>query len=163
MTRDSFNYERIILLFLFICIILIGCENKTEKSEEQKREVISDESMSDNYSSTKDSDVQEPISIPNIKGTWNGTFDDHSATLKITEQTDSNFYGNITINYRQVIHQEVKGSFSPTTLSMTMTDQLHSRYEGKYNGKLSKDFFNYSGTFTMKVDGKQFSYNLNKK
>jgi hypothetical protein len=45
---------------------------------------------------------------------------------------------------------------------MNMTDQLHSRYEGSYSGKLSKDLNIYSGTFTMKVDGKKFSFNLKK-
>jgi hypothetical protein len=83
--------------------------------------------------------------------------------LNITEQTDSSFSGKISISYRQQINQEVKGSFSPTTMIISMADQLHSRYRGKYNGKLSDDADNFSGTFTMDLDGKKYSFNLNKK
>lgn len=106
---------------------------------------------------------EEKVTIPDLKGMWTGTFDKRATTLTITNQTDSSFSGKITINYRQVINQEVKGSFSPATKKLTMTDQLHSRYQGKYEGRLSKDFNNFSGTFTMKLDGSKFQFNLNKK
>ncbi|MDH3268376.1 MAG: hypothetical protein OEM46_05930, partial [Ignavibacteria bacterium] len=62
-----------------------------------------------------------------------------------------------------VINQEVKGRVSPTSLNMSMKDQLHSRYRGKYNGKISEDGKNFSGTFTMDLDGKKFAFNLKKK
>ena len=83
--------------------------------------------------------------------------------LSITEQTDSSFSGKISISYREAINQDVKGSFSPYTMNMKMKDQLHSRFRGKYNGKLSKNADNYSGTFTMDLDESKFSFNLNKK
>jgi hypothetical protein len=44
-----------------------------------------------------------------------------------------------------------------------MVDQIHSKYMGKYNGKLSDDAKNLSGTFTMNRDGTKSSFNLNKK
>ena len=103
------------------------------------------------------------VTIPEIMGTWTGTFDKRATTLKITEQTDSSFTGKITINYREVINQEVKGTIHPLSKEITMTDQLHSRYRGKYKGTLSEDGKTYSGTFTMDLDGKQFSFNLIKK
>jgi len=43
-----------------------------------------------------------------------------------------------------------------------MTDQVHSRYMGKYNGKLSEEADNFSGTFTMNADDSKFSFNLKK-
>jgi len=46
---------------------------------------------------------------------------------------------------------------------MSMTDQLHSRFQGKYSGSLSKEADNFSGTFTMDHDGSKYSFNLNKK
>jgi hypothetical protein len=145
--------------FLTILIILtalayFGCEKKAEKTEEV---------TPDTSSVIKEPVVEEKITIPDLKGRWTGTFDKRSTVLNITEQTDSSFSGKISISYRDVINQEVKGSFSPTSLKMNMTDQLHSRYEGRYDGKLSKGLNNYSGTFTMKLDGSKFSFNLNKK
>ncbi len=156
--------RRIIFKFFFAAIILLAlnvflaCEKKTEQKEELKSESISE----DTTSGVSEPVVEEPINIPDLKGNWTGVFDSRPTTLNITEQTDSSFSGKITINYRQVINQDVKGLFSPTTLKMNMTDQLHSRYEGSYSGKLSKDLNTYSGTFTMKVDGKKFSFNLKK-
>lgn len=153
------------VLIIITVIAFIGCEKKTE----QQQDGVKSENVSpDTISSVSTPEVGEPVveetvTIPDITGTWTGTFDKRATTLKITEQTDSSFSGKITINYREVINQEIKGSVSPTKMKMSMKDQLHSRYQGKYNGKLSKDGKNFSGTFTMDLDGKQFSFNLNKK
>ena len=163
MIKFLLNYKLFSLIFLIISIAFIGCEKKTEQTEQPKKEMQTEQTAPDTVSKIKEPVVEEKISIPDIKGTWTGVFDKRSTTLKITEQTDSSFSGKITIEYREVINQDVKGSFSPTTLKMTMTDQLHSLYQGSYSGKLSNDLNNYSGTFTMKVDGSKFSFNLNKK
>ena len=158
--------------------IYFGCNSKTDKPNEQSdgvnTEMDNPDKVTENsgdrtpdgseMNSNNEEMVEEPmVTIPDIKGTYSGTFDKRSTVLKITEQTDSSFSGKITINYRQVINQDVKGSFSPTTKKMTMKDQLHSRYQGKYTGKLSDDMTKFSGTFTMDLDGKQFSFNLTKK
>lgn len=147
-------------LILFILFVQTGCEKKTEQPKEEMK---TEDVVADTSSKISPPVVEEKISIPDIRGTWTGKFDNHSTTLTITSQTDSSFFGKISIGYRQTINQEVKGSFSPSTLKMTMTDQLHSRYEGRYDGKLSADLKNFSGTFTMKLDGKKLSFNLNKK
>jgi hypothetical protein len=108
--------------------------------------------------------VEEIVTvIPDLKGKWTGTFDKRSTVLNITEQTDSSFSGKISISYREAINQEVRGTISPTTSKMLMKDQLHSRYRGKYGGKLSEDGKNFSGTFTMDLDGSKLSFNLYKK
>jgi len=147
-------------LILTAILIHSGCEKKTEQPKEETK---TEEVSSDTSSKISPPVVEEKISIPDLKGTWTGTFDKRATTLNITEQTDSSFSGKISINYRQAINQEVKGSFSPSTMKMTMTDQLHSRYEGRYDGKLSADLKNFSGTFKMKLDGSKFTFNLNKK
>jgi hypothetical protein len=122
--------------------------------------------MTDNPKSSqeepKDDVVETKVVIPDLKGSWKGTFDGRTSVLNITEQTDSNFSGKITINYRTVTNQEVKGTLNPTTNEFTMTDQLHSRYQGKYKGELSTDNKKFSGTFTMDNDGTKYSFNLNK-
>jgi len=151
---------------IFIAVIaFIGCEKKTEQ---QQGEVKSENVSPDTISSVSTPEVGEPVveetvTIPDVTGTWTGTFDKRATTLKITEQTDSSFSGKITINYREVINQEVKGNISPASMKISMKDQLHSRYQGKYKGKLSEDGKTFSGTFTMDLDGKQFAFNLNKK
>lgn len=162
MKKHTFKSLFTTMLLLSI-LAQFGCEKKTEKIEQPKEEVKTEEVMPDTSSGIKEPVTEVKITIPDIKGTWTGTFDKRATTLTITEQTDSSFSGKISISYREVINQEVKGTFSPTTLKMNMTDQLHSRYQGSYSGKLSKELNNYSGTFTMKLDGSKFSFNLNKK
>lgn len=157
------NSKIFTLVLLSASIVFLGCEKKTEQTEQPKDGIQNEQTAPDTVSEIKEQVTEENITIPDIKGTWTGVFDKRATTLKITEQTDSSFSGKITIEYREVINQEVKGTFSPTTLKMTMADQLHSRYQGSYNGKLSKELNNYSGTFTMKLDGSKFSFNLNKK
>ena len=154
-----------IVLIIFSTIAYIGCEKKMDRAEEPRQDkVTADTNSTTSYQEEpKDTIVEIKIIIPDLKGKWSGTFDKRSTVLNITEQTDSSFSGKITISYRQVLNQEVKGSFSPTTEKMTMTDQLHSRYQGKYNGSLSKNADNFSGTFTMDHDGSKYSFNLNKK
>jgi hypothetical protein len=153
------------LVVLTVSLFFGGCE---KKNEQQQAELKTESVSTDTISSESDQGVSEPVvevkvSIPDIKGTYTGTFDKRATTLKITEQADSSFSGKITINYRQVINQEVIGTISPSTMKMSMKDQLHSRFQGKYNGSLSENGNNFSGTFTMDLDGKKFSFNLNKK
>ena len=136
------NWVFTVLLILTVSAYF-GCEKKTEEN------------------GNKDNPKTE-IKTPDLTGKWTGIFDGKNAVLDITEQTDSTFSGKINISYRQAINQEVKGNFSPTTLKMSMTDQLHSRFQGIYSGNLSKDSENFSGTFALNNDGSKYSFNLNK-
>lgn len=160
----SLNLVFTILLILTV-VAYFGCEKKAEESK-QTEEGVKSENVSADTSSSVPSE-SEPVTenkteIPDIKGTWSGSFDNKATTLTITEQTDSSFSGKINISYRQAINQEVRGSFSPATQEMTMTDQLHSRFQGEYKGRLSKDAENFSGTFALNRDGSKYSFNLNK-
>jgi hypothetical protein len=141
--NNSFKWVFTLLLILAV-VAYFGCEKKTEENGDKDKPTIE----------TKAQD---------ITGKWTGVFDGKTAVLDITEQTDSSFSGKINISYRQAINQEVKGTFSPTTLKMTMTDQLQSRFKGEYSGSLSKEADNFSGTFTLNNDGSKYSFNLNKK
>jgi hypothetical protein len=162
--KKNILFDWLFTVFLILTVMTyFGCEKKAERTEESKSEVKTEEGTKDTSSGIKKPIAKETVAVPDLKGTWTGTLDKRTTTLKITEQTDSSFSGKITINYRQVINQDVKGSFSPATMKVSMKDQLHSRYQGKYNGKLSKDEKNFSGTFTMDLDGSKFSFNLNKK
>jgi len=136
------NWVFTVLLILTVSAYF-GCEKKTEEN------------------GNKDNPKTE-IKTPDLTGKWTGIFDGKNAVLDITEQTDSSFSGKINISYRQAINQDVKGTFSPTTLKMSMTDQLHSRFQGIYSGSLSKDSENFSGTFALNNDGSKYSFNLNK-
>ncbi|MFO7525606.1 MAG: hypothetical protein R6W68_09145 [Ignavibacteriaceae bacterium] len=157
-----------IILLIFTSAIYFGCEQKTDE-----KEVITDKDSVETNTSTAneatsnetnpDPAVEPEFKIPDIAGQWSGTLDKRSTTLEITEQTDSSFSGKITISYRNPVHQQVKGLINLTNLNVTMADQIQSRYMGTYDGKLSEDFKNFTGTFTMKNDNTKYSFNLNKK
>ena len=164
----SKNISFIVVYFIIAALAYYGCEKKTDESDTSIDNIKTETVIPDTTSDEIIDEIIEPveeiiITIPDIKGTWSGTFDSRSTVLNITEQTDSSFSGKISISYRQAINQDVKGSFSPSTMNMKMKDQLHSRFQGKYSGKLSEDADNYTGTFTMDLDGSKFSFNLNKK
>ena len=155
----------LVVLIIFAAISYIGCEQKNDKAEHPQNDKVTADTTSTAVKSEelKDTVVVEKIIIPDMIGTWSGIFDGRSSTLKITEQIDSSFSGKITINYRQVTNQEVKGILNARTGEITMSDQLKSRYQGKYKGVLSTNNNNISGTFTMDNDGTKYSFNLNKK
>jgi len=141
--NNSFKWIFTVLLILTVAAYF-GCDKKTDENGNKDNSTIETET-------------------PDITGKWTGAFDGKAAVLDITDQTDSSFSGKINISYRQAINQEVKGTFSPTTLTMSMTDQLQSRFKGEYRGILSKEADNFSGTFTLNNDGSKYSFNLNKK
>ncbi len=154
----------IAVLIVFTTITYIGCEQKNDRAEQPENAKVTADttSMVVKSEEPKDTVVVEKIIIPDMIGTWSGIFDGRSSKLKITEQIDSSFSGKITINYRQVTNQEVKGILNTRTGEITMSDQLKSRYQGKYKGVLSTNNNNISGTFTMDNDGTKYSFNLNK-
>ena len=136
------NWVFTVLLILTVSAYF-GCEKKTDENGNKDK-------------------TKTELKTPDLTGKWSGVFDGKNAVLDITEQTDSTFSGTINISYRQAINQDVKGTFSPSTLKMSMTDQLHSRFQGIYSGSLSKDSENFSGTFALNNDGSKYSFNLNK-
>jgi hypothetical protein len=137
--------------FLIECFLFItGCQKKEEKPIQQNP-VVAD---------TNKKVINE---ITDIKGKYTGTFDNRAASLSIREQEGNTFKGSIRINYREVINQQITGEFDPKTFTFTMTDQLHSRFQGKYKGKFSDDRTRMTGTFTMNLDGSKFSFNFTKK
>lgn len=150
--RLLFKWFQVVLVMI---IMLSACKSESEKtnSEKQDKENIPGEVTP----------VEKSKKLfPDIKGAYWGEFDNKQTVLDITKQTDTSFYGKITINYSEIINQEVKGYFSPATKEIHMEDQLRSRYKGEYDGKLSIDYNDISGTFTMDVDHRQFTFNLNK-
>ena len=150
--------SKITPVILIICILFItGCQKKEEKPIQQSP-VVSD--------TTKKMEQVVPTAVDttlDIKGKYSGTFDNRTSIMNIKEQTGNKFKGSITINYRDVINQQIVGEFDQKTLKFSMTDQLHSRFQGKYNGKISEDRSKMSGTFTMNLDGSKFSFNFTKK
>jgi PBP1b-binding outer membrane lipoprotein LpoB len=148
-----------IFLILFV-LFIAGCQKKEEKPIQQTP-ITTDTTAKVTppaEGTTKKADV-----IVDIKGKYTGTFDKRPTVLNIKEQDGNKFKGSITINYREVINQQVSGEFDPKTLKFSMTDLLHSRFQGKYNGNFSEDKEKMSGTFTMALDGSKFNFNFTKK
>lgn len=153
-----------ILAIAFSIVVFFGCEKKTETPEVKEQTIQETEKEQEVVEEETEPEPEEPIvQIPDLLGQWTGKFDARNTVLNITEQTDSTFKGKITISYREVINQEVEGTISPSTMRMTMKDMLHSRFRGRYAGRLSEDGKTFSGTFTMDLDKSQFSFNLTKK
>lgn len=160
---NSLSKILMILALSITLLAIIACEKKTD-TPEVKEESIQEEPAQIEETPEEVTEPEVPVvQIPDLMGQWKGKFDARNTILNITEQTDSTFKGRITISYREVINQDVEGTISPSTMRMTMKDMLHSRFRGRYSGKLSEDGKNYSGTFTMDVDKSQFSFNLTKK
>lgn len=173
------------LILLVTAFLFTACDQAKETVEEaadnvaeKTGEVISDaaekvgevaEETADKVGETaedaanKISDgVEELVESKELVGTWKGKFDGRKTVLVISNQDGNNFEGKVSISYREAINQEVKGSYDSETNKITMVDQLHSRYAGKYDGTLSDDKTTFSGVFTVKADGKKYKFNLSK-
>lgn len=157
------------LLFSFALLallVLTSCEQKKPEEVSVLKDTVqvkADKAVPADTLLKDTTTVKEPeVVIPDLKGKWTGTFDQRATTLRITEQDGNSFKGAITINYREVINQQVSGTLNEETMEITMKDLLHSRYAGTYKGKLSEDMKKFSGTFTQNVDKTKFSFNLKK-
>ncbi len=161
MKKLALQYSKTLATLLLIASLgVVGCQQNNEKPANET------DTLQTTPPATVDTTSKIEAakdSIPDLKGTWTGKFDQRSTTLKITEQDSTKFKGKITINYREVINQEVSGTIDPKSNEVKMKDLLHSRYQGKYDGKLSEDKMKLSGTFTMDLDGKKFPFSLTKK
>lgn len=182
------NKGKILLIFSLVVIsalFLISCDKAKDTVEDAKKTV--EETTEKAVEATKDAaekvgettenivdtvkttvekaaeKVEKVVEENQLIGVWQGKLDSRLTILSITSQDGNNFSGKITINYRNPINQEVKGTYNPETKALSMSDQLHSRYKGKYSGKLSADGKTYSGTFTTLVDKNSASFNLVKK
>ena len=164
------TFGAIIILSAILIMFLSSCEGTKEKLEEKKDKVIEKtdnlineaEKKADEVVDKLDKKADQMLSYATLKGTWSGTLDSRKTTLVITEQSDNTIKGKITINYRTPINQEVAGTYDPTTNKLIMEDQLHSRYKGKYDGRISEDGKTYSGTFTTLVDKNSYKFSLTK-
>lgn len=151
-------------LALLSLLLLTSCEQKKPEETALPKDTAKVEMPMAVDTLAKDTTaMKEPdVVIPDIKGKWTGTFDKRATTLRITEQDGKSFKGKITINYREVINQQVSGTFNEKTMEFNMKDLLHSRYAGTYKGKFSSDMNTLSGTFTQNVEKTKFSFNLKK-
>jgi hypothetical protein len=153
-----FNFFLVILLCAYLTNFF-GCKKEAEKPEEKPAQQTQ---VTTPAETTKI--VEKPkIVYPDLIGKWTGVFDKRASTLTITKQDTTEFSGKITINYREVINQEISGKLDLLKKEVKMKDLLHSRYAGTYVGKLSDDMNTMQGTFTQNVEKTKFNFNLTKK
>jgi len=148
----EFNRFLLIICSVTIIFFTIGCEKTNQKTSDQE-----------NQKNEETTEELPKIIIPDMKGNWSGIFDGRSTTLTITEQDSTTFKGNITINYRNPVHQRISGTINPEDNTISMKDLLKSRFQGNYSGKLSEDENKFSGTFTMILDKARYDFSLDRK
>lgn len=130
-------------------LIFTGCEKKVTNKEQPAQ--------------TVDTSKGKQESTTDIKGKYTGTFDRKSATLNITDQTASTFKGNLTVNYRKALNQDIEGEFDSKTMEFNMKDVNPGKFQGTYKGKFSDNFSKLEGTFTLNSKGGSYTFNLKKK
>jgi hypothetical protein len=161
---EIFKSNMLFVLFFFSMAFFIGCQQKddVEGDDPVSEDTTLYDAAGDTLEAPADTSVQTDT-LPNLVGVWTGTLAGRSTTLRITDQSGNEFSGSISIAYREAVNQDVKGKLDFENLSFTMSDQLHSRYRGKYSGKISQDFKTLSGTFTQDIDKETGNFNLTMK
>lgn len=168
--KGALNLKPLLFSISFLSVlILIGCEQKKTVETTIPKDTVQVkieepapvDTMMKDTTTIKEPEIPAVV-MPDLKGKWTGTFDKRATTLRITEQDGKTFKGSITINYREVINQQVIGTLNEKTMEFSMKDLLHSRYAGSYKGKLSEDMKKFSGTFTQNVDKTKYNFSLKK-
>ncbi len=159
-------YSLLFSYALLALLVLTSCEQKKPEEVSIPKDTLqvkAEEAVPADILLKDTTTIKKPeVVIPDLKGKWTGTFDQRATTLRITEQDGNSFKGAITINYREVINQQVSGTINEKTMDVSMKDLLHSRYAGSYKGKLSEDMIKLSGTFTQNVEKTKFNFSLKK-
>ncbi|MDP2304215.1 MAG: hypothetical protein Q8N03_17535 [Ignavibacteria bacterium] len=135
--KSSIIVVSALALFSFV-FLANGCEKKVEEPKQVEQPV--------------DTPIVVEQSVPDLVGTWKGTFDKRACTLKITDQEGLEFEGSITVNYRDVKSKKIKGSFDTEKLTFKMSDQIRNREAGSYSGKFNEDLSVMRGSFTVSAD-----------
>src|SRR4030066_1604732 len=160
-------YSLLFSFALLALLVLTSCEQKNPEEVSIPKDTLqvkAEEAVPADILLKDTTTIKKPeVVIPDLKGKWTGTFDQRSTTLRITEQDVNSFKGSITINYREVINQQVSGTINEKTMEISMKDLLHSRYAGTYKGMLAEDMIKLSGTFTQNVEKNKLSFSLSKK
>lgn len=143
----------------------MGCEKKQE--EVKPAPVVTQTAPAVDTAAIKAQALKEAAEkaakASTMLGVWKGEFDNHAATLKITEQKENEFNGTIVVNLKEQINQKISGKVNPDTKEVTMKDMIKVRSAGTYSGKLSEDGKKMSGTFTLTADGIKVKFSLSLK
>lgn len=163
MLNNSFttSYGKFFSLFILVFSLVVlsaGCQKKAEQPGENINKDTSHVVQPDTTAK-----VDTTKKYPDLVGTWSGSFQSHSATLKISDQNGENFKGNLSIAYRDPMKKTVSGTIKPESNQITMKDENKTRYEATYAAELSKDGKQLSGTAHFKVDGNDVNFTFKKK
>jgi len=157
-------YPLLFSIALITLLVFTSCEQKKPAEVPVPKDTllvkVEEPAVIDTQLTVAPTEKALEVTIPDLKGKWTGTFDKRTTTLRITEQDGKTFKGSITINYREVINQQVSGTINEKTMEVSMKDLLHSRYAGTYKGKITEDMKKLSGTFTQNVEKTKFSFSL---
>ena len=157
------KYIFLLMLTCSLIVLSAGCEKKAEKPEGEKTmKDTTNMAQPEQQNADTTTMAENTQKYPDLTGTWTGTFDSRSTTLKITDQTEDTFKGSMTIAYKQPLNKDISGQIKSDT-DVTMKDLTHSRFMGNYSAKLSDDGKKLSGTFTMNSDNTTYKFSFSKK
>ncbi len=155
------KYISVLILISSLVVLSAGCQKNAEKPEGETTKKDTTNMVQPGTDTTAAADTTKKY--PDLTGTWTGKFENHSATLKITEQHNENFKANLSVSYREPMNKTISGTITRESNKMTMKDDTKSRYDASYNATLSEDMKKISGTAHFKVDGNNESFTFTKK
>lgn len=153
------KYLSVLFLTGALVVITAGCEKKSEKPGGENNSADTAGTM---QSEQTPADTME-TEYPDLIGTWTGTFQSHSATLKITGQDGEIFEANLAVQFRDLVNKTLTGTVDPATHKINMKDKVKTRYEATYSAKLSDDMSKITGTAYYIVDKNTVSFSFTKK
>ncbi len=157
------KYFPFFIILLVIVVLSGGCQKKAEQpSGEVKKDTTHVVTPAQPKVDTT-AKVDTTKKYPDLTGTWTGSFQAHSATLKISDQSGENFKAKLSVAYREPMLKTISGIIKPESNKLTMKDVIKTRYEASYIADLSRDGKQLSGTAHFKIDGKDVNFTFKRK
>jgi len=95
-----------------------------------------------------------------LQGEWTGTFDQREATFNITNVSKEMAEASISVHYREMITESLKGSINwmEKTFHFDDVNSTNGYLDGEYNGAFNDDFTKFSGTYQNYTTKKQVDF-----
>lgn len=95
-----------------------------------------------------------------VQGEWKGTFDQREATFTISKANNELVEAIITVQYRTLIKENLKGSINVENKHFHFDDvnSSNGNLDGEYNGEFNENFTKFSGVYQNYFTKKQVEF-----